>query len=144
MKRPSKHKLLRFIFGLAVTLVFLVGGAAHANSSCNLNLPGLIKMTVDVNEYGACETLLNFTSYLSATLTDVPSGSSVPAGTYGGFCADLTGYILDKDLFGSVEYQVQLFSSLDHPDSLSQVTSPLPPDGTGITYPSLGIRSIIY
>ena len=89
-------------------------------------------MTVDVNEYEACKTLPNFTSYLSATLTNVPSGSSVPAGTYDVFCADLTGVILDNPLFGPVVYQVQLFSSLDRslPDSLEQVTS----TSTGITY----------
>jgi hypothetical protein len=125
MERPDKHKLLGFILGLAATLLFLTEGAFNTNSACKLNLPGPITMTVDVNEYEACGTLLNFTSYLSATLTNVPSGSSVPAGTYDGFCADLTGDILDNPLFGPVVYQVQLFSSLDPslPLSLEQVTS---------------------
>jgi hypothetical protein len=132
MKNVSKDTLSGFIFGLAAILLLLAGGAAHANSSCNLNLPGPITMTVDVHEYEACITFPNFTSYLSATLTNVPSGSSVPAGTYDGFCADLTGDILDNPLFGQVVYQIQLFSSLDPslPLSLEQVTSLY----TGITY----------
>ena len=132
MKNANKDTLSRFIFGIAAISMLLAGGAAHANSACDLNLPGPITMTVKVNEYEPCGTLLNFISYLSATLTDVPSGSSVPAGTYDGFCTDLTGYILDNPLFGPVVYQIQLFSSLDSslPLSLQQVTSTY----TGNTY----------
>jgi hypothetical protein len=149
MERIRKDKFLGFIFGLAVTLLFLAEGATHLNSACNLthetprrkalkmrcaahqnsacylHLPGPITMTVDVHEYEACSTLPNFTSYLSATLTNVPSGSSVPAGTYDVFCADLTGDILDNPLFGAVVYQIQLFSSLNPSllPSLEKVTS---------------------
>ncbi len=132
MLRVTK-RCAAFFFGVAAILLFLAGGAAYANSACELNLPGPITMTVDVNEYKACNTLFNFRSLLNAMLTNVPPGSSVPAGTYDGFCADLIGGILDNPLFGPVVYQIQLYSSLDPttiPDSLKRVTS----TSTNITY----------
>ncbi len=117
----KKDLLLFFLIG---AVVLCVSRGAIANSTCELSLPGPISMTADVHEYEACNTLYNFSSYFTATLTGIPAGSSVFAGDYNGFCSDLTGYLLDGSFFGA-EYQVQLYSSLDPslPLSLKQVTS---------------------
>ena len=116
------------LLGAVAILMFLAPGAAAAQtssvSSCVLNLPsGGITMTVDVNEYKSCATLPSFSSYLLASLSSVPPNLSITNGTYGGFCSDLIGYILDNPLFGNVSYSVKLWSSLDSavPDQLKQV-----------------------
>ncbi|MFA7061861.1 MAG: SdrD B-like domain-containing protein, partial [Pedobacter sp.] len=62
----------------------------------------------------------------------MPADSAITNGTYGAYCVDLTGNILDNPIFGNVTYTVNFWSSLDSnlPTAVKQVT-----DKQNITYP---------
>lgn len=118
----------RFLFAVAVIFSFLAGGAGYANSADGLTFPSPsepVTMTVDVHEYfdytdtTSCDSQLRkFQSYFSAELSNVSGGYSVKNGFYDGFCADLTGGIIDYGpLFGYGIYGVNLYSS-QYPSSL--------------------------
>ena len=122
-----------FLFAVAMILFFLAGVAAYANSACELTLPPVpVTMTVDVNEYKACNDLATFSSYFIGTFSKVGAGYSIGDGPYTGFCAELVGSILDYSLFVNPQYQVQFYLSTDTslPLTLKQVQDPI----TGNTY----------
>jgi hypothetical protein len=82
-------------------------------------------MIVDVNEYKSCNTLPGLTppGLFWAQLSNMPADSAITNGTYGGYCVDLTGNILDNPIFGNVTYTVNFWSSLDPnlPTAVKQV-----------------------
>ena len=104
-----------FICGIAAILL-LLDWDNQAYSVCQLDLPpDPVTMTVDVNEYKACDQLPTFTGYLDATLSNCARRLLCRRWHVCSFCADLGGYILDNPMFGNVTYQIQLLSSTDNP-----------------------------
>lgn len=91
-------------------------------SSCNLNLPATgipASMSLTISEYEACTSIDNNNSYLTATLSGVPTGYSITNSppTYNGWCVDLKG-LIDQNAWGALPYSVILYSSLAAPSNL--------------------------
>jgi hypothetical protein len=115
LKRRIKVSIPLAVFICGIVILSFLVGDTDAYTTCQLSLPDTVTMIVDVHEYESCDQLPNFSGYLDATFSNVPSGYSVTNGVYNSFCADLDGYILDNPMFGNPTYQVQLLSSLDNP-----------------------------
>ncbi len=142
MNKIKKGRLAGFIFGFIAIMLFLTSSSyacwetptcscptcpCPETPVCQLNIPAdPVNMIVNVKEYKTCDELpaLPLSGLFDATFSNVPDGYSIENGIYPGYCADLTGTILDNPLFGDIVYQVQFWSSLDPnlPVSLKEIT----------------------
>jgi hypothetical protein len=116
MRKIKKGSWTGLICGITAILLCLTA-STYASSVCSLNMPAdPVTMTVDSNEIKSCDEMPNLLppdyAYVNATFSNVPEGYSIANGIYPGYCADLTGSILDKSLYG-VSYQAKFWSSLD-------------------------------
>ena len=113
--------------------IFILGGGenVHASSpaaTCGYPVgPKSGTMTVDTNEYKACNTLqgLSPPGLHWYTVSGMPSDSPINNGINPGYCVDLTGTVMDNPMFGNIVYSITFWSSQDQslPTSLRSVQS---------------------
>jgi hypothetical protein len=116
MRKIKKGRLAGLISVLTAILLCWTAGS-YAASICPLNIPAdPVTMKAEVNELKSCDVLPTLLppdyAYFNATFSNVPIGYSIANGIYPGYCADLTGSILDNTVNG-VSYQTKFWSSLD-------------------------------
>jgi len=117
--------LVLICFVTACLLLWAGRPIAQASTCGYPNGPKTGTMVVDVNEYKSCSSLPGLTpsGEFGAQLSNMPAGSILANGNYGGYCVDLTGSLLDH-WSGPIVYTVDFWSSLDPnlPSAVKQVS----------------------
>ena len=125
--KPICQRMLGPVLISLLTVCLLLGSQQQSQAStCGYpNGPKAGTMVISANEYKSCSTLQGLTppGYFGASLSGLPAGSMLANVSYGGYCVDLTGNLLDNQLL-NVVYTADFWSSLDPnlPSAVKQVT----------------------